>query len=152
MKLASPPTTSTTTRVMMNPRIRKTLYLLPSKTIPTPPPHSHSHQNEAGGDEDNNNYNYIDNSNSTYYNDDHNHHHNHHHHYNHHVDKSMKTEEHDEPIDTSTISRKAIISLINIRLQKWLYVIMVLKALQNVKKTIINMKQTILNDDSMILR
>jgi hypothetical protein len=149
VKLASPPTTSTTTRVMLNPRIRKTLYLLHSKTIP-PPPHSHSHQNEDRGEEDNNNNNNNNNnnSNSTYYNDDHYNHH----HYNHHVDKSMKTEEHDEPIDTSTISRKTIISLINIRLQKWLYVTMVLKALQNVKKTIINMKQTILNDDSMILR
>ena len=105
VKIASPPTT---TRVI-NPHIRKTLYLLHSITIP---PSSSSN---------------IDYSNDTT---------------KHHVE-SIKIGEHDETINYS-ISSKTVISLIDIRLRKWLHVTTVLKALQKVKKTIIVMKKILM--------
>jgi hypothetical protein len=101
VKIASPPTT---TRVI-NPRIRKTPYLLHSITIP--PPSSPSN---------------IDYSNDTT---------------NHHVE-SIKIGEHDKTMNYS------VISLIDMRLRKWLHVTKILKALQKVKKTIIVMKKILI--------
>ncbi len=116
MKIASPPTT---TRVI-NPHIRKTLYLLHSITIP---PSSSSN---------------IDYSNGTTKKIGDNQNHN----FNHHVE-SIKIGEHDETMNYS-ISSKTIISLIDMRLRKWLHVTTVLKALQKVKKTIIVMKKILM--------
>lgn len=118
MKIASPPTT---TRVI-NPRIRKTPYLLHSITIP--PPSSPSNINDSYA--------------TTNHNSDH-----HNHHYNHHVDESIRIGEHDETMNYSA-SSKAVISLIGIRLRKWLHVTTILKALQKVKKTIIVMKKILI--------
>jgi len=60
------------------------------------------------------------------------------------VDQSIRITEHDEALNNYSRRGTTIFVMIDLRLQRWLYIITVLKALQHIKKSIIKMKHTLL--------